>query len=337
MLVINVIYICLLHTRGLPFLHEATIRLIVVIRVVLRDCETLIKAIQACKIGSFEKILQKRAVEKSTDAEDWCTLRHYLGRLHSYRQASDIIVNAATTWPDLFKNHRVDSIDSALKKYIPTPKLADLNKIIPIALPGHEASDFESDITELRNYELDNIIHKQLQSWKIRTMVHCEVHLHNHLIQKGKASSTDFWSGAMFIATSKPTCSLCHLYFNSPTNEFQVQTSHMNLYPRWRLPDIYEDQGTEAKDYYEDLLQDLIEQSQQDLILMLNQKEPKGATHDSRTDSHSRVSTRAPSSGEGFIPRVLSAERQTRFVGLSSPSPEDPEWREDLESGYHAM
>jgi hypothetical protein len=274
-------------------------------------------------------------MQKNTDAADWCTLRHYLGRLHSYRQASEIIANAATTWPDLFKNHRVNYIDSAFQKRIPTPKLSNLNDIIPIALPGHEASDFESDITELRIHDLDNIIHKQLKSWKTKTMVHCEVHLHNHLVQKGKTSSTDFWSGAMFIATSKPTCRLCYLYFNSPTNEFQVQTTHMNLYPKWRFPDIYEDQGAEAKDCYEELLQDLIEQFQQDLILMLKLKEPKGKTHDSRTDSYSRVSTRVSGLGDG-LRNIVSAERQARFHGLSNPSSEDGEWRDLAEEVFHA-
>lgn len=314
------------------------ITLNVILFLVLRDCETLIKAIQASKESSFETTLQSRAGEKNPDAEDWCKLRHYLGRLHSYRQASDIIVNAATTWPDLFKNHRVDYINSAFKKRIPTPKLSNLNDIIPIALPGHEAADFESDITELRIHELDDIIHKQLQSWKIKTMVHCEVHLHNHLVQKGKTSSTNFWSGAMFIATSKPSCRLCHLYFNSPTNEFQVQTSHMNLYPRWRLPEIYEDQGVEAKDYCEELLQDLIEQLQPDLILMLKQKEPKGKTHDSRTDSHSRVSTRASYLGEGLrdASHALLAERQVGFHGLPSPSPDDSGWCDVAQGIAHA-
>lgn len=271
-------------------------------------------------------------MEKDGDTEEWCTLRHYLGRLHSYRQASDIIVNAATTWPELFKNHRVDYISSAFKKRIPTPKLSNLNEIIPKALPGHGALDFDSDITELKNHGLDNLIHKQLQSWKIKTMVHCEVHLHNHLIEKGKTSSSDFWSGAMFIATSKPSCRLCHLYFKSPANEFQIQTSHMNLYPRWRLPDIYEDQGAEAQDCHEELLQDLIEQLQQDLILLLKQKEPKGKTHDSRTDSHSRVSTRVSYSGDALrdTSHTLLPERQTRYGGSSSPSSEDGEWGEDF-------
>lgn len=305
----------------------------------MRDCETLIKAIQAYKNSSFEKTLQSRALEKNPDAKEWCTLRHYLGRLHSYRQASEIIVNAATTWPDLFNNHRVDFIDSAIKKRIITPKLSDLNAIIPIALPGHEASDFESDIAELRIHGLDNIIHKELRSWKTTTMVHCEVHLHNYLVQKGKTSSTNFWSDAMFIATSKPTCRLCHLYFNSPANEFQVQTTHMKLYPKWRLPDMYEDQGEEAKDCYEELLEDVIEQLQQDLILTLKQKEPKGETHDSRTDSYSRVSTRASGSGDGLrdASHALLAERPVGFHGLPSPSPEDSEWSDVAQGHFHAI
>lgn len=322
MLGTNVIYSCLLPTWDIFY----GIRLNTNIHLVLRDCETLIKAIQVYKTGSFEKTLQSRAVEKNTDATEWCSLRHYLGRLHSYRQASEIIVAAATTWPDLFKNHRVDYIDSACKKRIPTPKLSDLSKIIPIALPEHEESDFESDIAELRIHDLDDEIKNQFKSWKTKAMVHCEVHLHNHLVQKGKTSSTNFWSSTMFIATSKPTCSLCHLYFNSPTNDFQVQTSHMNLYSRWRLPDIYEDQGAEAKECHEELLQELIEQMQHDLIKMLKQKVPKGKTHDSRTDTHSGVSTRATFLGDGL--RNMSsafAERHARIHGLSGPSSEDGE------------
>ncbi|UKZ52914.1 hypothetical protein TrVGV298_006700 [Trichoderma virens] len=139
----------------------------------LSDCETLIKAIQANKTGVFEKVLQSRTVEKDANsADNWCKLRHYLGRLHSYRQASEIIVAAATTWPDLFESPRIDFIRSAQKKHIPTPKTSNLSQIIPIALPEHEFRDFESDIAELRIYDLDEIINKQLQNRRIKTMIH---------------------------------------------------------------------------------------------------------------------------------------------------------------------
>ncbi|KAH8130406.1 hypothetical protein FP744_10009292 [Trichoderma asperellum] len=298
----------------------------------LRDCEALIKAIQACKTGSFEKILQSRAVEKNADSEDWCRLRHYLGRLHSYRQASEIIVAAATSWPDLFKNHRVDYVPSAHTKYIPTPNSSSFSEIIPIALPGHKASDFESDIAQLEVHGLDNIFQEQLQKRRLKTMVHGEVNLHNHLVQKGKINSTDFWSGAMFIATSKPTCRLCYYYFDNSTNDFQVQTSHMNVYPKWRFPDIYEDQGPETKEGYEELLQDLIVQMEHDMIQMLKRKEPRGKTNDSRTDSHSRVSTRVSSLGDGLrnIPSELAEERQAANRRLPSPPFEDDESFSDL-------
>ncbi|KAL6897627.1 hypothetical protein GGI43DRAFT_97920 [Trichoderma evansii] len=287
----------------------------------LRDCETLIKAIQVCKTGSFEKTLQIRAAEKNADSEDWCKLRHYLGRLLSYRQASEIIVAAATTWPDLFKSYRVDYIPSAHQKRVPTPNTSDLSEIIPTALPGHEASDFASDIDVLKIHDLDNIIYEQLQHGRMRTMVHCEVHLHDYLVQKGKISSADFWNGTMFIATSKPPCRLCHYYFNSPTIDFQVQTSHMNLYPKWRLPDIPDVQGAEAKECYEELLQDIIEQMRHDMIQMLKQKEHKGKTNDSRTDSHSRVSTRISYLGDGLgnISGALIAERPATNHRLPSP------------------
>ncbi|KAM0263372.1 hypothetical protein ACHAQJ_001228 [Trichoderma viride] len=297
-------------------------------------------AIQANKIGSFEKDLESRAAQKDADSAEWSELRHYLGRLHSYRQASEIIVAAATTWADLFKNPRVDYIHSAPQKRIPAPSSSNLSEIISIALPEYEASDFESDITELQIYELEDIIQKQLRSRRIRTMVHGEVHLHNYLIQKGKTSSADFWGGSMFIATSKPICSLCHYYFKSPTNKFQVQTSHMNLYPKWRLPDVYDDEGAEAKGRYEELLQDIIEQMQHDTVQMLKHKVSRGKTNDSRTDSHSRVSTRI-SYLEAELRNLRSismTERQETSLGLPSPPSEASEsWIDTGNEDFHAI
>jgi hypothetical protein len=216
-----------------------------------------------------------------------------------------------------------------------------LSEIIPIAFPEHDASDFASDIAELQIFELDDIIQKQVHNRRIKSMVHAEVHLHNHLIQKGKTSSADFWNCSMFIATSKPTCRLCQYYFDSPTNNFQVQTSHLNIYPKFRLPDIYDDQDAEAKEHYEEVLQDIIDQMQHDTLQMLKQKVPKGKTNDSRTDSHSRVSTRISYFGAGpsNLGSIPMTERQATSSGLHAvtPPPEDDEpWDDMGNEGYHA-
>lgn len=170
-------------------------------------------------------------------------------------------------------------------------------------------------------------------------MVHAEVHLHNHLVQEGKTNPTDFWNGSMFIATSKPTCRLCQYYFSSPINDFQVQTSHMNLYPKWRFPDIYDDQGPEARELHEELLQDIIEQMQHDMLQMLRQKKPRGKTNDSRTDSHSRVSTRISYLGTGLgnLHSRLATERQEMSPRLPSPPVDgDESWTDMEDMGYHA-
>lgn len=281
------------------------------------DCETLIKAIHASQHNPFEKFVESRVRDtEANNTESWCELRHYLGRLHSYRQASEVITTMLDKWPDLFSSPKISYILPAPPKRIPVPRSALLSDIIPIALPGYTIFDIESDIAELEGYGLHEEIREQLEQRTIMTLIHGEIQLHDHLVRQGKTKTSDFWSNSMFVATSKPTCRLCYYYFNCPTNDFHIQTTHMNIYPKWRLPDIYEHQGEEAKEQCEEVLQYIIEQMRHDLLETFREKFWKGKRNDSRTDSY-RPSTRATSlpeirSRNTNIPRTMRPTNRFR-------------------------
>ncbi|KAF4451674.1 hypothetical protein F53441_5353 [Fusarium austroafricanum] len=253
-----------------------------------RDCEDLIKAIQHTQNTGIDNVFDTYI--GSTEPEvsyQWYQLRHHLGRLHSLRQASETIVNASKKWPALFKDFTVNHIPLAgLQKFShPSTLHASPMGIIEAAFPEHKLSYYESDLAELRRHGLDEQIQKQQQEFPSKTQVHCEANLHNHLLKNGKTRPCDFWNDSMFIATSKPPCRLCYYYFQDGDNDFQVQPSHMNLYPKWRLPDIVDSNDQASIQHREELIEDIFEYMQEDTLKILQNKFPQWKRNDSRTDS----------------------------------------------------
>lgn len=267
---------------------------------VLRDCEDLFKAIQSSKDDAIDNVIDRYVNDDEPEVSYyWCQLRHYIGRLHSYRQASEIIVKASEQWSSLFKNVTVKYIRSShSRKVSPSRRLdSSTNDAIATAFPEHNLSHYASDIAELRKHGLDEEIQKQEQIMPSKTQVHCEMHLHNHLVKQGKTRPSDFWNDTMFIATSKPTCRLCYYYFQDDENEFHVQPPHMNLYPKCRLPDVDDSNDEGAIVRHEHLMTDILEQMQIDTLKILQMKHPQWKRNDSRTDSRNWTSTLRDNAG----------------------------------------
>ncbi|CAG9988011.1 unnamed protein product [Clonostachys byssicola] len=243
---------------------------------ILTDCETFIKAIEASKNGSLGGEIDRRAKQDDHDqAYKWCELRHCLGRLYSYRQAADAVVKATTKWPELFKSFKVAYIPSAKQKKVVSPMSGKLTDVLHCAFPEYDLDVFQADVSELQKYGLELEICKQTLKRNTKTFIHAEVHMHDYLTRVRNVKASDFWDGTMFIATSKPVCQLCHFYFQNDDNEFSVQPPHMNLYPKWRVPD----------DTSEEVLEDLIDKMQMNTLKLITDKQPSYKRHDSRTDS----------------------------------------------------
>ncbi|KAF4996128.1 hypothetical protein FGRMN_4678 [Fusarium graminum] len=253
-----------------------------------RDCEDLIRAIQKGKDDKIDNMFDKHISNPDSEVSyHWYQLRHHLGRLHSLRQASEAIVQAFKEWPKLFKDFTVTYIPSTRprkfnhSRELHTPPM----KIIKAAFPEYDTSYYDNDLNELREHGLDDQILKQEQEFPSKTQVHCEVNLHNHLEKSGKTRSCDLWEGVKFIATSKPPCRLCYYYFQDGDHDFQVQPSHMNLYPKWQLPDVVDLKNDESIEDHKQLMEDILEHLQEDTLKVLRKKFPQWKRNDSRTDS----------------------------------------------------
>ena len=241
----------------------------------MKDCETLIKAIQAFRNTPFESWLSRRAEGESPDSE-WRSLRHHLGRLHSFRQAAEVIADAPSTWPELFERFSVTYIPSANRRRISLPTSADLGEIFSVAYPESHTSEFSAYLSGPHAAALQREIEDQISKRSVRTSIHAEVHLHSWLVQNGRTKPSDFWGQSAFIATSKPTCQLCHYYFKSSGNDFQVQSPHMNLYPNYRLAD----------NASLGMMSEMVEEMQAGTRQILRDQIPWYKRNDSRTDSY---------------------------------------------------
>lgn len=172
-------------------------------------------------------------------------------------------------------------------------------KVIQISFPDMDLEEYMEQIEALEDHGLRDYLQDELRHKSLRQFVHCEVHLHDFLILEKKTDPSQYWNNSIFIATSKPPCRLCHYYFSDMDNDFEVQSSHMNVYPRWRLPSIGEEQGNDARERQKEVIEDLIEQMQQDTLLIVRQNVPQGKRNDSRTESRGLITAMSSYEGEG--------------------------------------
>lgn len=246
---------------------------------VLSNCENLINIVQDTKAKGFGRILDEYANMPGNPY--WSQLRHLLGRLHSYRHAADTIVAASKKQEKLFRNITVTFVSSALPARSLVPQGIPLHRLLRTAFPDTAsfAASCGSDIAELENSGLHDQVARLQNRHRTRTTVHCEVLLHGYLYEQGKTSPMQFFEDNCFIATSKPPCKLCHVYFAALSGRFRVRAPHLNIYPKWRLPDMDDADR-------EEILDDMIEQMQDDTMSLLRNKRALWRRNDSRTDTH---------------------------------------------------
>jgi hypothetical protein len=257
----------------------------------LRSCENLINIIQDTKARGFSRILDTRADVASNC--NWSQLRHLFGRLHSYRQAADTIVAASVRRPDLLTNFTVQFVSSARPARSLVPRSMRLRQLLCDAFPEGFVPGCAEDLAELENRGLDEVLESLQNRNRTKTTVHCEVLLHGYLDDQGRVSPPQFLDGACFIATSKPPCKLCHVYFSATALNgppFRVRAPHLNMYTRWRLPDTEaadnDTAAAAAAEYRDDVLEDMVEQMQSDTVVLLRDKRATWRRNDSRTDTH---------------------------------------------------
>lgn len=197
------------------------------------------------------------------------------------------------------------------------PRDAPLQRLVRTAFPDpRRAAACESDIAELESGGLHEALARLQHRHRNKTTVHCEVLLHGYLAEQGQTAPLQFLDDGCFIATSKPPCKLCHVYFSAFQGHFRVRAPHLNMYSKWRLPDRGEDDAAER----DAILDDMIEQMQDDTVALLRNKRALWRRHDSRTDTHAGFQSALAGGGGGGSGMMMGSERGGGGVSVRSDS-----------------
>jgi hypothetical protein len=224
------------------------------------------------------------------ESKCWCELRHAAGRLLSYLQAVKVLVSARKRWPELFDNFEVCYIASSSPAQCPLRNKQKVERLSAEQIIGRMTSDpkvmesYKALAQELEKFGLDQNIRERAGHRKFRPIVHAEVLLLESLGRDGGTHPSRFFNGYKYIGCSKPTCRLCDYYFSFHASGVEVRPTHRNLYPNWRMPDVYRDQGPGAEKEREKLMNKILARIREDAFRTLSEKVPERKTHDSNTE-----------------------------------------------------
>ncbi|KAK8050855.1 hypothetical protein PG993_002240 [Apiospora rasikravindrae] len=252
--------------------------------------------------------------------EAWQELRHCLGRLHSYRQAAEVILAAHERWPQLFQEFRVYAILSGRRAPNPIQdRQLNAETIVRSMLwDDEDPGPYLRQVGVLDQIGLSSEIRKLAQKKTFHPFVHAEVQVHAALIQQDIFRPYQFWNEYKYIGSSKPTCRLCSYYFFERGDGMQVRPTHHNLYLHWRLPDVYPSQGPAEVRTHRQLLERITEHVRKDARRTLDERLPSRRRHDS--DDHSSIPSLLyptfPDSTSSFSDLVS----ETSHLYVSSPT-----------------
>ncbi|KAM0449514.1 hypothetical protein ACHAO4_007534 [Trichoderma viride] len=251
------------------------------------SCEKLFLFIDDNRRLKLRDSISEQTREGKIDSSmPWLELRHFLGRLHSYHLAVKTMIRARQFWDRLRDDIKVTVIPSATT--IPHP----LHKKRPIAseIIGRMTSaeelleTYRSQAAKLLN--LDEKILEECNSSSQTHMVHAELlvldYVLGYLRDVEDAQLYKFYNGWRYIGSSKPTCRLCNYYFMAHPSGVQVRESHNNLYPRWRVPDVFDEKTMTQTESH---LQAVIVRTRADAIRSLISQTSQGRKYDSNSFS----------------------------------------------------
>jgi len=262
------------------------------IRSDVNHCESLIKSINRLHQSEVHEFICNRTKEgKIDESEKWSELRHAAGRLLSYLRASKTLTSMPKRWPELFDNPKVCYVCSSVPGVCPFRGKRSSEQLTAHKIIGRMTSnsskqeEYRAYAEELQWVGLDKALQKQAEKSTLRPIVHAEVLLLKSLESDGGTHPSRFFEGYKYIGCSKPTCRLCCYYFSVHPSGVEVRRTHHNLYPSWRMPDVYEDQGPQAEKDRKDLMNKIVPLIRTDAFRVLKEKLAEGKRHDSNTES----------------------------------------------------
>lgn len=238
---------------------------------------------QRLKLG--DSISEQAREGKMDSSKPWLELRHFLGRLHSYHIAVKTMLRARRFWDRLWDDIKVTVIPSATA--IPHPlnkKRPNASEIIGRMTSAEELLEtYRSRAARLQELHLDEKILAECNSSSHTHTVHAEILVLDYVLRYLRdTEDAHFYSSWQYIGTCKPVCRLCNYYFMAHPSRVQVRESSNNLYPHWRVPDVF-DESTMAET--ERHLQAVIVRTRADALRSLMSQTLQGRKYDSNSFS----------------------------------------------------
>ncbi|KAK1777175.1 hypothetical protein QBC45DRAFT_452615 [Copromyces sp. CBS 386.78] len=219
----------------------------------------------------------RAAIEGYTSMACWSELVHTALRIVAYRASVHYCFLARDKWPQLFPSEpSIRRIPSGDLRDAPRRKKSQKAESIVGRMTSNEKvmTIFKRFVEDLQILHLD---HRLEQAYVNNTplAVHSEVLLHHWLLTdhgKGDISPNMFFNSWPYIGSSKPTCKLCKYYFEESRSGVEHRASHGNLYPKWRLPDVYDSHDPGAVKRRQIMLDRILERVRKEVFNTIRKK-----------------------------------------------------------------
>ncbi|KAK3503252.1 hypothetical protein B0T13DRAFT_486170 [Neurospora crassa] len=257
-----------------------------------RKCNTITRQLRSIFASTrLNAILIARAAAGRTamtghaSMECWSDLVHVAQRIRAYRASVHSFFKARDEWPHLFQGKfHILGIPSADLQEIPRRNKSLQAESIVGRMTSNEKlmTIFKRFVQDLQMHNLDTRLVDAYESNK-KLAVHSEVLLHHWLLTdrgKGEISPTMFFNSWPYIGSSKPTCKLCNYYFEESRSGVEVRASHGNLYPKWRLPDVYDFHGSGAVKRRQIMLDRILQRVRAEVFNVIKKKSPLSYKHE---------------------------------------------------------
>ncbi|PKK45647.1 hypothetical protein CI102_7883 [Trichoderma harzianum] len=255
-------------------------------------CETTIKQLIKIEQTIVGELIEERALENRmvgyTSMECWAKLLHAIRRILAYQQSVQFFLMAKDKWPNLFEDFTVSFISSSRPVSKPGRQKSNSAESIAGRMKStpNEIETLRTFVRNLQTFNLDDRIKEEFGKSSFNPIVHAEVLLLNWISKQGPVTPSRFFNGWKYIGCSKPTCKLCSYYFEEHQSGVEHRPSHGNLYPSWRLPDVFPHQGEEGLSERKRMMESMKDRVRQDAFDIVSERSfPSSKRADSNTDT----------------------------------------------------
>jgi hypothetical protein len=214
--------------------------------------------------------------------ECWSDLMHTIKRILAYPQSVQFFFIAKKKWPNLFDRFEVSVLPSSgsIPKPIRNKSLTAEGIIGRMTRKEKEIQTFRSFVKALQAFDLDERIKTAYRKPSFDPIVHSEVALLNWQETHDGISPERFFNGWMYIGSSKPVCKLCRHYFDEHGSGVECRSCHGNLYPSWRVPDVFPSQGPQAINSRQIMVDRVLQRVRKDAFDLVKRKTPPSCKAD---------------------------------------------------------